>query len=78
MVAYARVYLAGELDLMSFYYAIAEASIAVHRYGPGPDSQVAQIAREWCFMADRFRNEMGIAPDPLTEDDFRGWLTNQL
>ncbi|HEY8503533.1 MAG TPA: hypothetical protein VIL46_03050 [Gemmataceae bacterium] len=76
MVESANRYLAGEEDFMSLYYAIAEAHIAVQRFGP--DAAVAPIIREWRNMSDRCRNEFRLAPDPVTEEEFRDWLREQI
>jgi hypothetical protein len=76
MIDSANRYLAGEEDLMSLCHAIAEAYIAVQRFGP--DSTVAPIIREWRNMSDRCRNEFRLAPDPVTEEEFRAWLRQQI
>ncbi|MFD2097610.1 hypothetical protein ACFSJ3_16590 [Corallincola platygyrae] len=37
-----------------------------------------EIAEEWLGMITRHWNEWGLAEDPVSEEDFRKWLTEQL
>lgn len=76
MVEAAESYLAGDRDFMDLYYVIAEAWHAVRLYGP--DRTVAPIIREWSEMSGRCRNEWRMAPNPISEEQFRSWLVRQL
>lgn len=76
MIQSANRYLVGHEEFIDLYYAIAEALVAVQRYGR--DSIVGPMILEWRDMSERCRNEFGMAHDPVTEDQFRIWLGNQL
>jgi hypothetical protein len=76
MIETATRYLAGEENFHSVYYAIADAAHAVRMFGGG--SVLVPIVDEWRDVADRCRNEFGLATEPISEADFKEWLRRQV
>ena len=76
VLALAEQYVADDLDFMELYHAIQMCGHWARERQLG--DLVRDFCREWFTQADRCRNEMGIAKDPLTEDEFKAWLRQQL
>jgi hypothetical protein len=76
MVVEAKKYLDAQTDFMTFYYAIREAWHYVRMFAP--DSRLAELVKEWLEMSDRYRNEWGVVTSPLSQEEFRRWLEQQL
>ena len=76
MLALAERYTSDDLDFMQLYDAIQMCGHLAR------ERQLAATVRDFCghwfSQADRCRNEMGLARDPLTEDEFKAWLRQQL
>ena len=39
---------------------------------------IQELASEWSAMSGRLWNEWGLVKNPVSESDFREWLSNQL
>ncbi|WNH53868.1 hypothetical protein [Stenotrophomonas oahuensis] len=69
-------YLHGACSIQELYGSAAELATAAKFVGG--HSAIAQIARDWTTMIDRFWNEWGHHSNPVNEQEFRAWLTAQL
>jgi hypothetical protein len=76
MLSLTERYVADDVDFMELYHAIQMCAHWARERQLG--EPVLQLCREWFSQADRCRNEMGMAKDPLTDDEFKAWLRRQL
>lgn len=73
LIAAAQGYLHGEgqtIASLNGYTAQAKEAAV--------DPQIVDLLNDWERMINRRRNEWGFEDEPISETDFREWLSNQL
>ncbi|GAB3096017.1 hypothetical protein [Lysobacter terrae] len=69
-------YLSGACSIQELNGRVSELATAAKFWGGHP--AFSQIAADWSAMVDRGWNEWGQSPNPLSEQEFRAWLGEQL
>tara|TARA_R110002020_G_scaffold21373_80_gene72634 strand:+ start:12822 stop:13103 length:282 start_codon:yes stop_codon:yes gene_type:complete len=76
MIEAAQRYLAGGCSIQELNGRVAEAATASKFWGGHP--ALVQVASDWSTAVDRRWNEWGHVQNPLSENQFRSWLVQQL
>ncbi|WP_234006618.1 hypothetical protein, partial [Xanthomonas sacchari] len=69
-------YLGGTCSIQELNGSVNQCRDAARFWGGHP--ALAQVVDDWSQVVDRRWNECGHSPDPLTEQQFKSWLGQQL
>lgn len=76
MLETGKRYLAGECSMMELNGSISRCIDVAKLLDAHP--AISQLAHEWSVMVNRRWNEWGHEQHPLSEQEFRDWLQQQL
>ena len=76
MIDCAKRFMADETNIHELHGHAQQLKTAAHLFGG--NSAISDLAEEWIKMSYRYWNEWGDVKDPLTKEDFKKWLTEQI